>query len=40
MQSRLQPFAEDIVRRYQSGEIAAALAQEYGVSTTNMRYFL
>jgi hypothetical protein len=40
MQSRLLPFAKDIARRYQDGEIASALAQEYGVSTTNMRYFL
>jgi hypothetical protein len=28
------------MRRYQSGEIASAIAREYGVSTTAMRYFL
>jgi transposase len=40
MKSKLHPFTDEIVRRYQDGTTAEALAQEYGVGESTMRHFL
>jgi transposase-like protein len=40
MKSKLHPFTDEIMRRYQDGATAEQLAQEYGVGKSTMYYFL
>ena len=40
MKSKLHPFTDEIVRRYQDGATAEELAQDYGVGESTIRYFL
>jgi hypothetical protein len=40
MKSKLHPFTDEIMHRYQDGVTAEQLAQDYGVGKSTMRYFL